>query len=95
MAGQIAEIARDVRGDFRTIDPATARILLVEALDRILTTFPQSLSAKALRSLESLGVTGRLGESVIGVDADSVTVRRADDSDRAHPDADRHLGRRA
>ena len=61
MAGQIAEIAHDVRGDFRTFDPKTARILLVEALDRVLTTFPESLSAKALRSLENLGVTGRLG----------------------------------
>ena len=79
MAGQIAEIARDVRGDFRTFDPKTAaRILIVEALDRILTTFPESLSAKALRSLESLGVTGRLGESVVGVDDQSVTVRRDD-----------------
>jgi NADH:ubiquinone reductase (H+-translocating) len=80
MAGQIAEIARDVRGDFRNIDPRTARILLVEALDRVLTSFPESLSAKALRSLESLGVTGRLGESVVDVDAHSVTVRRADES---------------
>jgi NADH:quinone reductase (non-electrogenic) len=80
MAGQIAEIARDEKGDFRNYDPATARILIVEALDRILTSFPESLSAKALRELESLGVTGRIGESVIDVDADSVTVRRADDS---------------
>jgi NADH dehydrogenase len=80
MAGQIAEIARDERGDFRNYDPGTARILIVEALDRILTSFPDSLSAKALRALESLGVTGRIGESVIDVDADSVTVRRADDT---------------
>ena len=61
MAGQIAEIRRDLRGDFRSIDPKTARILLVEALDRVLTTFPPSLSAKALRSLEGLGVTGGWG----------------------------------
>jgi NADH dehydrogenase len=80
MAGQIAEIARDVRGDFRTFDPRRARILLVEALDRVLTSFPESLSAKALRSLDDLGVTSRLGESVVDVDARSVTVRRADDS---------------
>jgi NADH dehydrogenase len=80
MAGQIAEIARDVRGDFRTFDPRSSRILLVEAMDRILTTFPESLSAKALRSLENLGVTGRLGESVVDVDKRSVTVRRADET---------------
>jgi NADH:ubiquinone reductase (H+-translocating) len=80
MAGQIAEIARDVRGDFRAFDPRTARILLVEALDRVLTTFPESLSAKALRSLQNLGVTGRLGESVVEIDEHSVTVRRADET---------------
>jgi NADH dehydrogenase len=80
MAGQIAEIAHDVRGDFRSFDPTAARILLVEALDRVLTTFPESLSAKALRSLENLGVTGRLGESVVDVDEHSVTVRRADET---------------
>jgi NADH dehydrogenase len=85
MAGQIAEIARDVRGDFRTFDPKSARILLVEALDRILTTFPESLSAKALRSLENLGVTGRLSESVVGVDADSVTVQGADETTERIP----------
>jgi NADH dehydrogenase len=85
MAGQIAEIARDERGAFRRIDPETARILIIEALDRILTSFPESLSAKALRSLESLGVTGRTGESVVDVDAESVTVRRADDSTERIP----------
>jgi NADH:ubiquinone reductase (H+-translocating) len=85
MAGQIAEIRRDVRGDFRSIDPMSARILLVEALDRILTTFPPSLSAKGLRALENLGVTGRLGESVVGVDEDSVTVQRADETTERIP----------
>ena len=52
MAGQIAELARDtLRREFRTIDPRSARIVLVEASDRVLTTFPPSLSAKAARSL--------------------------------------------
>jgi NADH dehydrogenase len=78
MAGQIAEIARDVRGDFRSFDPRSARILIVEALDRVLSSFPESLSAKALRSLEDLGVTGRLGESVVDVDERSVTVKRGE-----------------
>jgi NADH dehydrogenase len=85
MAGQIAEIARDVRGDFRTFDPRAARILLVEALDRVLTTFPESLSAKALRSLENLGVTGRLGQSVVDVDEHSVTVQGADEATERIP----------
>ena len=85
MAGQIAEIRRDLRGDFRRIEPMGARILLVEALDRILSTFPPSLSAKALRSLENLGVIGRLGESVIAVDEDGVTVQRADETTERIP----------
>jgi NADH dehydrogenase len=75
MAGQIGELARDtLRHDFRTIDPRTARILLVEALDRVLTTFPPSLSAKAARSLEKLGVTVLTSRTVVGIDREGVTI---------------------
>jgi NADH dehydrogenase len=75
MAGQIGELARDtLRRDFRTIDPRTARILLVETLDRVLTTFPPSLSAKAARSLEKLGVTVLTGRTVVAIDGESVTI---------------------
>jgi NADH:ubiquinone reductase (H+-translocating) len=78
MAGQIGELARDtLRHDFRTIDPRTARILLVEALDRILTTFPPLLSGKAARSLEKLGVTVLTSRTVVGIDGDSVTIEDA------------------
>ncbi len=79
MAGQIAELARDtLRRDFRTIDPRGARILLVEAADRVLTSFPPSLSAKAERSLERLGVTVVTGRSVVEVDAAGVTLDGGD-----------------
>jgi NADH:quinone reductase (non-electrogenic) len=75
MAGQIAELARDtLQGDFRAIDPRTGRILLVEAADRVLTTFPPSLSAKAERSLQKLGVTVLTSRTVIGVDGEGVTI---------------------
>ena len=75
MAGQIAELARDtLRRDFRSIDPRRGRILLVEAAERVLTTFPTSLSAKAERSLEELGVTVLLRRTVVGIEGDSVTV---------------------
>jgi NADH dehydrogenase len=75
MAGQIGELARDtLRHDFRTIDPRTARILLVEALDRILTAFPPSLSGKAARSLEKLGVTVLTSRTVVSIDGESVTI---------------------
>jgi NADH dehydrogenase len=79
MAGQIAELARDtLRRDFRTIDPRRARILLVETADRVLTSFPPSLSAKAERSLQRLGVTVRTGRTVVGIDAAGVTLESRD-----------------
>jgi NADH dehydrogenase len=83
MAGQIAELARDMRGDFRSSDPRTGRILLVEAADRLLTGFPPSLSEKAARSLRRLGVTTMVGTTVVGVDTQGVRV------ETAHRDAER------
>ena len=75
MAGQIAELARDtLHGDFRTADPRSGRILLVEAADRVLPGFPPSLSARAERSLRRLGVTPVLGSTVVDVDEASVTL---------------------
>ena len=78
LAGQIAEIARDtVRHDFRHIDPTSAQIILLEGADRVLTDFPPSLSEKARRQLEKLGVTVRTGRLVTGVDGEGVTVQVA------------------
>ncbi len=75
MAGQIGELARDtLRLDFDAVDPRNGRILLIEALDRVLTSFPPSLSAKAQRSLERLGVTPILSSTVVGIDDQSVTI---------------------
>jgi NADH dehydrogenase len=74
MAGQIAELARDtLRGDFRHIDPRQARVVLLDAADRVLPVFPPSLSAKATRSLQRIGVTPMTGQMVTGIDGDSVT----------------------
>jgi NADH:ubiquinone reductase (H+-translocating) len=79
MAGQIAELARDtVRRDYRAIDPRDGRILLLEATDRVLGTFPRSLSRKAKRSLEHLGVTVLLDRTVVDIDDEGVTVRAPD-----------------
>ena len=76
MAGQIAEVARDaLRGDFREIDTTTARVLLVEAGDRILAAFPPSLSRKATHALEELGVTPLSGHTVVGVEEGSVAIQ--------------------
>jgi NADH:quinone reductase (non-electrogenic) len=77
MAGQIAELARDARRDFRQADTAAARVLLVEVADRVLTGFPPSLSARAARALEGLGVTPLLGHTVTDIDEHTVTMRSA------------------
>jgi len=79
MAGQIAEVARDaLRGDFREVDTTTARVMLVEAGDRILAAFPPSLSRKAAHALEELGVTPLAGHTVVDVAEGSVTIQSRD-----------------
>jgi NADH dehydrogenase len=76
VAGQIAELARDTLSrDFRSVNPRAGRVLLIEASDRVLTSFPPSLSAKAARSLERIGVTVLLGRTVVGVDQEGVAVK--------------------
>lgn len=76
MAGAIAEIARDaLKSEFRHIDPAMARIVLVEAGPRILPTFPESLAADAARRLTRYGVEVKTGEPVLEIDASGVTLR--------------------
>ena len=66
MAGQIAELAHfTLRRDFRVADTREARVLLVQAGDRVLEQFPESLSRKATRALEKLGVTPLVGHTVV------------------------------
>lgn len=75
MAGAIAELAnRALASDFRTIDPRSARVVLVEAAPRLLTPFEPSLSDAAKRSLEQLGVEVRLGAGVTDCNATGVSV---------------------
>jgi NADH dehydrogenase len=81
MAGQIGELARDtLRRDYRAMDTRHARVLLVEAADRLLGTFPESLSRRAEKSLRSLGVTTMLQTTVVGVEAEAIEMRAADGS---------------
>src|SRR6056297_3862601 len=69
MAGAIAEIAfRTLSNEFRTIDTSTARVILLEGLDRVLSTYPETLSTKAAGQLRDLGVDVRLGVMVNGLD---------------------------
>jgi len=75
LAGAIAEMSRfGMDKDFRTFDPARARVLLVQSGPRLLPTFPESLAEIAHRSLEKLGVEVLLGSRVESIDADGVMV---------------------
>jgi NADH dehydrogenase len=75
LAGAIAEIARDaLKSEFRHIDPAASRIVLVEAGPRILPTFPESLAADAARRLARYGVEVMTGAKVVEIDAAGVTL---------------------
>ena len=75
LAGTLAEIARHtLKREFRRIDPAAARILLVEAGPRVLPAFPPALSAKARAQLEKLGVLVRTGRAVTGLDERGVDI---------------------
>src|SRR5438270_409145 len=75
MAGTLAEMSRmALAHDFRHIDPKSARILLYEAGPRILPTYPEHLSAKAQRHLESLGVEIYTNTHVRCVDSEGIVV---------------------
>ena len=75
LAGSLAEMARDaLTGEFRHIDPATARIVLVEGVDRLLPGFPAKLSAWARKDLERLGVEVRTGTLVQSIDGTGVEL---------------------
>jgi NADH dehydrogenase len=78
MAGSIAELAHStMKKDFRTIDPASARIILVENSERVLQMFPDRLSDKGMHYLQQLGVELMLNNRVVGITADSVVVDHA------------------
>ncbi len=79
IAGQIGELARDtLPRDFRDLDPRAGQVLLVELADRVLTAFPPKLSSRAQSELEEIGVTVLLGNTVVAIDDEGVTVEGAD-----------------
>ena len=75
LAGTFAEIARHtLRGEFRRIDPHSARIMLVEGTERVLPAYPADLSRKAQLQLERLGGTVWPSRMVTGVDAEGIQI---------------------
>ena len=79
LAGALADIAnKTLTHDFRSIDPADARILLVEASDRILSTYPEDLSSTAQSFLNNLGVSVQTRTAVTDIRPGQVAVRRGE-----------------
>jgi NADH dehydrogenase len=76
MAGQLSEVARrTLKGNFRSIDPADAEIVLVDAADLVLGTFGHRLSARTVEQLEHLGVEVWLNAMVTGVDESGIEIK--------------------
>ncbi len=86
LAGALGEISRDtLKRDFRAIRPGEARIILVEALDRILPPYPPDRSRSAQRQLQHLGVEVRTGTRVVDIEERSVRVTMADGASQEIP----------
>ena len=79
LAGAMAELSRIVfKRDFRRIDPTEARVVLIDGGDRLLSPFPEKLSASAKRQLEGLGVEVILNTRVQDIDADGVVLNNGE-----------------
>lgn len=83
LAGALAEIANEtLRHDFRKINPAEARIILMEGGPRILPSFPEDLSERAERAVKRLGVEVRKGVFATEIDENGVTCKSGDNVER-------------
>jgi NADH dehydrogenase len=75
LAGALTEIARHALArDFRHIDPAQARVILLEGSPRVLPAYVEPLSERARRQLEGMGVEVRTGQVATAIDAHGVGV---------------------
>jgi NADH dehydrogenase len=75
MAGAISVLVRStLRSEYRRIDPASARVVLIDMMPKVLGNFAEGLSAAAMARLERLGVDVRLGHGVDLIDGDGVMV---------------------
>jgi len=83
MAGQIAELSRrTLKGNFRSFDPATTRVVLLDAAGAVLSSFGDDLSLHAQHELEGMGVEVQLNAKVVDVDALGIEVEDPDGSRR-------------
>jgi NADH:ubiquinone reductase (H+-translocating) len=83
ISGQLAILSRHaMKRDFRRIDPRAARVILLDAGERVVSAFSEKTSARAAKQLAALGVTVRERALVTGVDARGVTVKIGDKTER-------------
>jgi len=83
LAGALGEIAKDtLKHDFRNINPADARIVLIEATDRILPSYHPELSTKAENCLRRLGVEVQTNTLVTNIEPDAISTKRGEAVER-------------
>jgi NADH dehydrogenase len=83
LAGQVRELAvRSLARNFRAFDPASVRVIVLDAGKEPLAAFGDRLSSRASAMLEKLGVELRMGSLVTNVDASGVDVKTADGIER-------------
>lgn len=82
MSGAIAELTRQtLKGEFRRIDPAKTRILLIDPNDRLLSQYPAELSDKAAEQLRKLGVEVQFGYALLDVDGQKAVIGNTEKSE--------------
>jgi NADH:ubiquinone reductase (H+-translocating) len=75
LAGQVRELAcRSLQGEFRTFEPSSVRVVLLDGGKEPLATFGDKLSEKATKELQRLGIELRMGARVVGVDGKGVDI---------------------
>jgi NADH:ubiquinone reductase (H+-translocating) len=83
ISGQLAILSRQtMKMDFRRIDPCAARVILLDAGQRVVAAFSEQTSAKVAKELGDLGVTLRERAMVTDIDARGVTVKTGDKTER-------------
>nr|MDQ2873705.1 NAD(P)/FAD-dependent oxidoreductase [Actinomycetota bacterium] len=78
LAGQLTSLARELDSELRQGDTNSSRIVLIDALSEVLSTFPPALRAHTHQRLTVMGVQVRLDTSAVAVDAAGITVKATD-----------------
>ncbi len=93
VAGELAITTDALKRQFRAIDPRDARVILLDAGERVVSAFSERLSGKVAQQLAELGVTVREGARATAIDARGVTIEIGGATERIDTQ-NGHLGRR-